>query len=135
MTREEAITELLWRMDCYDDGANIALGMAIAALREQEEYEGLKNSYDQLQASFDVIFESNQKMGEAFRRLLNEKIERSKGCEHCNGKQKPLPCIDGYSSFNVIEYNAEGKPVLNDADGCDIWIKFCPMCGRKLEVE
>lgn len=37
MIREEAITELLWHMDCYDDKAEIALGMAIAALREQEE--------------------------------------------------------------------------------------------------
>ena len=66
---------------------------------------------------------------------LREQEERSKGCEYCDGKQKFLPCCDGYSSFNVIGFEAAGKPYLNDVDGCDIWIKFCPMCGRKLEVE
>lgn len=66
---------------------------------------------------------------------LREQEERSKGCEYCDGKQKFLPCRDGYSSFNVIGFEAAGMPYLNDADGCDIWIKFCPMCGRKLEVE
>lgn len=67
---------------------------------------------------------------------LREQEERSKGCEYCDGKQKLLPVEDDdYSSGNSICFYANGKPYLFDADGCDIWIKFCPMCGRKLEVD
>ena len=39
------------------------------AAREQEDYEGLKNSYDQLQASFDQIYDANMKMGVDIRSL------------------------------------------------------------------
>lgn len=138
MTREEAIKSL--QEDGVDLGAGDfvdveALKMGIAALREQEEYEGLKNSYDQLQASFDIIFESNQKMGEAFRLLLNEQEERSKGCILCS----PEPRCGTCGKF--FDYYDDGG---SDRCSATVWeercayyksMPFCPRCGRKLEVE
>lgn len=59
-----------------------------------------------------------------------------KPCEYCDGVRKPLQAEnpDGttYNTYDGIWFN-EGKAYLNDADGCDIRIKYCPICGRKLE--
>lgn len=58
-------------------------------------------------------------------------------CEYCDGQEKKLPSVveDGSTyttSFDGIWFN-NGKAYLCDADGCDIPIKYCPMCGRRLE--
>lgn len=58
-------------------------------------------------------------------------------CKYCNEKVKEIPCDWQRSTFKIIgnELFVELK------EGCyhyeeltsDIKIKFCPMCGRKLE--
>ena len=69
MTRAEAIRHFEYGIthDIFKEPVTSYAKIAIAALKEQEEYEGLKNSYDQLQASFDQIYDSNMKMGEDLR--------------------------------------------------------------------
>ena len=69
MTREEAIYWIENLSGSWDGQYREARDMAIAALREQKEYEGLKNSYAQLQASFDQIYESNMAMGVVIKAL------------------------------------------------------------------
>ena len=135
MTRERAIRlSERWSEEgvctLRDGEAKEYHAMCLAALREQEEYEGLKNSYDQLQASFDIIFESNQKMGEAFRLLLNEQEERIKGCPYCLYLE-PLCRPDG----DIIAIETDGKRYVIEGDYWSFDIKFCPMCGRKLDEE
>lgn len=70
MTREAAIKhiELFKRCERLGGAIEDALDMAIAALREQEKYEILKNSYAQLQDIFDGTYASNMAMGAALRK-------------------------------------------------------------------
>lgn len=65
---------------------------------------------------------------------LREQEERSNGCEYCDGSGKHFLVDDGfpYGSYNSIRLE-DGKAFLDDADGSQIRIKFCPMCGRRLE--
>lgn len=65
MTREEAIERYdRIRYNLLNREDKAAVDVAFDALREQE---GLENSYAQLQASFDQIYESNMAMGKALR--------------------------------------------------------------------
>ena len=99
MTREEAIERLedtfegwnMWVMDNDSPASKMseALGMAISALREQEE--------------------------------------RSKGCEYCDDPHPARTCIVG---------NMEQVLVGTSFSIAQVWtreLKFCPMCGRRLE--
>jgi len=57
---------------------------------------------------------------------LKEKRDRDKGCEYCNGISKY--CGFGYATFfNQI---AADEIIETSVD-----VKFCPNCGKKLEVE
>ena len=55
-------------------------------------------------------------------------------CEYCDGSEKGLPVDDEipFGSYESIRLE-NGKAFLDDADGFQIRIKFCPMCGRRLE--
>lgn len=72
------------------------------------------------------------------------------GCEYCNGtnEQKPLFHENNYSPYTRMEScitvseSMDGKRYLIDVDLWDganacaaFEINYCPMCGRKLEVE
>lgn len=64
----------------------------------------------------------------------------SKGCIYCNYKE---PLNDPSNSSFVIRINREDDGYLIEAEYDDsyiselvgIYIKYCPRCGRKLEVE
>ena len=79
-----AVAVVEWAERC--DRMTEAFGMAIAALKEQEEYEILKNSYHQLQEIFDRTYASNMAMGEALR-------ERKNPCDLC--RYNPPSSCDG----------------------------------------
>ena len=57
-------------------------------------------------------------------------------CEYCDGHEKPFFAVEGdgstYATHAGIWFNG-GKAYLSDSDGCDFRIKYCSMCGRKLE--
>ena len=57
-------------------------------------------------------------------------------CEYCDGQGKRLFAVEGdgstYATHAGIWFNS-GKAYLGDSDGCDFLIKYCPMCGRRLE--
>lgn len=58
---------------------------------------------------------------------LREQDERSKGCIHCSQESDiPLPTDMGFTWIS-------GNQLQNSYGECVI--EFCPMCGRKLEVE
>lgn len=69
-------------------------------------------------------------------RLKEYEDARMTPCEYCDGAQKTLPVYVyddiPYGSFNRIRIESDGA-FLEDADGNDIRIKACPMCGRSLE--
>ncbi len=59
--------------------------------------------------------------------VLREQEEWSKGCIHCSQESDiPLPTDMGFTWIS-------GNELQNSYGECVI--KFCPMCGRKLEVE
>lgn len=58
---------------------------------------------------------------------LREQEERSKGCEYC-ARRKSLPIRNDLGHLWI-----ENGKLNNLYDECKI--NFCPMCGRKLEVE
>lgn len=104
MTREKAINVLEDALSRAVFMEDIdVLEMAIAALREHEELA--RNSHG---------------------------IETA--CEYCNGSGKRFLVDDDipFGSYNNIRI-AGDKAFLDDADGFSIRIKFCPMCGRRLE--
>lgn len=75
-----------------------------------------------------------QLIRQLYGRLKEYEDARMEPCEYCDGSQKPLP-VDSdipYGSFNRVRLESDGA-VLEDADGNDIRIKACPMCGRSLE--
>lgn len=165
MTREEAIkvldAELKERSAGYYDylqhyghkdkaeEAHLdSLQMAISALREQEEYEGLKNSYAQLQASFDQIYESNMAMGVVIKHLREQdkvvdsdqfetvtKCNDMDGCEYCRESENIYYHAGVVNVLDELLY-ITGDDLVVDI-GCKFYlaasIKFCPMCGRRLE--
>ena len=57
-----------------------------------------------------------------------------KSCKYCDGSETPFPvfCDVPYASYNSIVFK-DGRAFMNDADGNDILIKACPVCGRMLE--
>ena len=67
---------------------------------------------------------------------LREQDERSKGCEYCTDSKNiyeiKSPLHDSYNTYVYISEDA----LIVDI-GCHSYgaskIKFCPMCGRKLE--
>ena len=68
-----------------------------------------------------------------------EELERNShgiatACEYCNGSGKCFIVDDDipFGSYNSIRLDGD-KAFLDDADGLSIRIKFCPMCGRRLE--
>lgn len=82
---------------------------------------------------------------EEMRRLLNQggyitilpdEPAKTEPCEYCDGQEKRLFAVEGdgstYATHAGIWFNS-GKAYLGDSDGCDIPIKYCPMCGRRLE--
>ena len=107
MTHEEAIKAIsihkAYMREYEAPKTKYALDMAIAALREQEELE--RNSHGIATA-----------------------------CEYCNGSGKRFIVDDDipFGSYNSIRLDGN-KAFLDDADGFSIRIKFCPMCGRRLE--
>lgn len=133
MTIEKAIKELLSHIDCYDEEVNEALMMAVDALREQEEHESLQNSYEQLQAINDQLYLSNQKIGADLQKLLSEQEERSKGCDFCREDNEGYYRMIG--TFYLTNPFHKGEYYLNGGGRKPRKIRFCPMCGRKLEVE
>lgn len=62
---------------------------------------------------------------------LREQAEREKGCEYCNDQEVIAwdMCNDGI----VIESN--GKMHMLSGGDWEAEIDFCPMCGKRLEVE
>lgn len=82
MTREEAIERYdRIRYNLLNREDKAAVDVAFDALREQE---GLENSYAQLQAGFDQIYESNMAMGKALREQprwisVEERLPKEKG--------------------------------------------------------
>ena len=71
-------------------------------------------------------------------RLYQAERERSKGCLYCDGTEEDLYFHEGAcSQMNDVVYISGNQ--INCDFGCKAWgsfeIKFCPMCGRKLEVE
>lgn len=65
---------------------------------------------------------------------LREQEERAAPCMHCDGSETPFPVFSDvpYASYNRIVFE-DGHALMNDADGNDILIKACPMCGRELK--
>lgn len=61
---------------------------------------------------------------------LREQEERSKGCPYCLYLE-PLCIPDG----EIIAIETDGKQYVIEGDYWGFGIKFCPKCGRKLEVE
>lgn len=69
---------------------------------------------------------------------LREQEERSKGCEYCQRFDDPcgVPMIateEDDCDRGIYLYN--GYLCANGGSFCDAKVRFCPMCGRKLEVE
>ena len=66
--------------------------------------------------------------------VLRKIAKGKQPCEYCNGSGKKLPafCEWESSTFNYIWFDEDGRALLADADGIDILIHACPMCGRKL---
>lgn len=83
--------------------------LAIAALREQD---------NRIESDTVKVVENDQ----------------FNSCEYCNGSGKHFLVDDDipFGSYNSIRLDGD-KAFLDDADGFSIRIKFCPMCGRRLE--
>lgn len=73
--------------------------------------------------------------------ILEEKLEREQGCEYCDGKHHVISKYD-VADIMKIYYNSPVKAwylYLEDSDNdlgvlnCEI--KYCPMCGRRLQNE
>ena len=57
-------------------------------------------------------------------------------CEYCDGNEKPFFAVEHDGSTYATRagiWFSNGKAYLGDSDGCDFLIKYCPMCGRRLE--
>ena len=61
---------------------------------------------------------------------LQEREERSKGCEYCNGNVDERPFLDSKDLY----ISEDGWLTLSDEDYDFCEINFCPMCGRKLKT-
>ena len=81
---------------------------------------------------------------------LREKVERERGCEYCT-KLTNLSysdasyyddiraCVGMQKDIHILERHKKDDYVLNISSHAGNWIDYpihyCPMCGRKLEVE
>lgn len=117
MTREEAIERLedtfegwnMWVMDTDSPASKMseALGMAIAALREQEERSKGCKACEM-----------------TTRGLTYKQIEYGT----LRGD-----FINDSGGMYIIRYGGGQHSIVCDNDGTEIDIEFCPMCGRRLE--
>lgn len=87
----------------------------------------MDSSYDGVYEALDMVIS-----------VLREQEERSKGCEYCDGTETDLYFHEGAcQQMNDLVY-LSGNSLVCDF-GCKVYasieIKFCPMCGRKLEVD
>lgn len=76
---------------------------------------------------------------------LRKQEERSKGCSACEMTTRGLTYkqieygtlrgdfINDSSGMYIIRYGGGQHSIVCDDDGAEIDIKFCPMCGRRLE--
>jgi hypothetical protein len=91
----------------------------------------IERTIRELQLYVDVRWGRSNDMFNLALNALREKAEREKGCEYCRGNVKEL--VDGDTTIFI---NHEDKVFYTDWSGNDYldW-KYCPMCGRRLEVE
>ena len=116
MTKEEAIihlTEARKYPVAYTLEEQEAYEMAISALREQEEYESLKNSYAQLQASFDQIYESNMAMGVVIKSLREQCVLDATKTSGWISVEERLP----KEFVSVLVYMPEERPLPTVHEG------------------
>jgi len=69
---------------------------------------------------------------------LREKAEREKGCEYCSQSSKSIDNGEVGVSKAILYLCAKSKRIhFMDAKGklAIFDIKYCPMCGKRLEVE
>src|SRR5574343_60541 len=103
----------------------------------QRQIEELKSNLPTLVTqeyydSFNLAIEVKQKAIQA----LQEKAEREKGCEYCNGGTAEGACdSDGMMRIDkgdthCLPYIAVNNETYGTSDLFDI--NYCPMCGRKL---
>jgi hypothetical protein len=68
---------------------------------------------------------------------LRDKAEREKGCQYCTTGES----LNGYDDVGSFAIHPNGKTHYlevaynDDFYNCTVYINFCPMCGRRLEVE
>ena len=86
-----------------------------------EEVEGLKNSYNQLQASFDQVYQSNLALGEDLKRY--KELEEQ-------GMLSVWPCKVGDTLYRVVDRGYLKDQCRADCYSCDI---VCPYEGREYE--
>ena len=78
----------------------------------------------------DSLYRRYKEMAEAALSVLQEREERSKGCEYCNGDVDERPFLDSEDLY----ISEDGWLTLSDEDHDFCKINFCPMCGRKLKT-
>ena len=61
---------------------------------------------------------------------LQERIDREKGCEYCNGNVDERPFLDSKDLY----ISEGGWLTLSDEEHDFCKIEFCPKCGRRLKT-
>ena len=68
---------------------------------------------------------------------IREKVDRENGCQYCTTGES----LNGYDDVGSFAIHPKGKKHYlevaynDDFYNCAVYINFCPMCGRRLEVE
>ena len=113
------MTGMVDRGDCpmRDENGNCTVAGGFCTAVNDPTCEALHNAFDCGQSS-----------------ILRKIVKKKEPCEYCDGSKTMFPVhgADPYASFNYIWFNGAGQAMMNDADGNDILIHACPMCGRKL---
>lgn len=78
-------------------------------------------------------FEAHAEFERAAISALREQAEREKGCEYCGDPEPNRDCIIPYSNYGIERILCSRDGILLDCYIMERVVKFCPMCGRKLE--
>lgn len=132
--------------DIFSEPVRTYAELAIDALREkaEREKEARMNEIDKtIQLISDMKLSFSQKyIQEAFDvsiKALREQAERSKGCSFCDEESYEHDYMNGLQSIDGTKYLVLETSEWNDYYDCyndvRIPVTFCPMCGKRLEVE
>mgnify|MGYP000918054222 CR=1 FL=1 len=98
------------------------------AIKSFEKFKEMGYSHSDLPSSWSI---------ELALAALREQAERENGCEYCTTGES----LNGYDDVGSFAIHPKGKKHYlevaynDDFYNCAVYINFCPICGKRLEVE